>query len=218
MMKLEDAKEMIRRTDQKLDEIKELMRLQDLKGIVTKAWTFEFSTQTIFDQLKKEHTQLKNLLEKGLFVEPRDRKFYIEQLRAEIIPHARGEEKTLYALVRERVTSLEDDSLEMVNDGYEQHFMADGLLHELSEMDVHSERWLSVFKILKDNLHHHMAEEESQIWWLAKNIFDHDEQKRLLEVYWIVKARYSETLPDQSIIKEREPAPEASVVSHVHEW
>lgn len=33
MMKLEDAKEMIRETDKKLDEVKEMMRRQDLKGI-----------------------------------------------------------------------------------------------------------------------------------------------------------------------------------------
>lgn len=214
-MKLEDAKEMIRKTDQKLDELKDVMGLPDFKKMMSKAWSYQFSTHTIFDQLKNEHTQIKGLLQKGLSSEPRDRASLMDQLRSELIPHARGEEKTLYALVREKVSGLEDESLGMVNDGYEQHYMLDNVLHELSLLDVHSERWLPVFKILKESVFYHIAEEESQMWWLAKSIFDYDDQKRLLEVYLVVKARYGETLPDQSIIREREPAPEAaSVVQH----
>lgn len=163
---------------------------------------------TIFEQLKKEHVDLKELLLATELSFPQDRKELVRQISAELIPHVRGEEKTIYAILRHRSLRQSEDALEIVNEGYEEHRVADELLSSLKKLDVHSERWLPMFKVFKDNVLHHIHEEEHLLWAETKKLFSFDEQKKLLELYLTAKLRYSENLPQQSEIRAREPLAE----------
>lgn len=209
MMNLDEVKEMIKRTDLKLEEVKEMMRLSDMKEIIVRKLNIDVSSQTIFDQLKKEHDELQSLLAKTLEAPAHEREALLQKICTLLIPHARGEEKTLYALMHQKALAGPPEALTLVNDGYEEHHVADELVAELKGMDHNNERWPALFKVLKENLEHHIKAEENDIWEQGKKMFTKDELRTMLGVYSIVKAKYAQTLPDQSAIREREPAPEA---------
>ena len=66
-------------------------------------------TATIFSQLQSEHDQLKELLEKATSSTVKERKAILKDIEMELIPHARGEEKTLYAKILENAKEEEED-------------------------------------------------------------------------------------------------------------
>lgn len=165
---------------------------------------------TVFEQLKKEHDDLKELLIATELSLPEDRRGLLHQICEELIPHSRGEEKTLYAILRQRGLRQSADALEIANEGYEEHRVADELLSNLKRLDVRSERWIPMFKVFKDNVLHHMHEEEHVLWAETKKLFSFEEQKKLLELYMLAKFRYSESLPEQREIRAREPLAEVT--------
>lgn len=165
----------------------------------------EANPTTIFDQLEIEHKGLKKLLKQTEDAKPSERQELFKQICEELVPHARGEEKTIYAVLRERAKKENvEDALDIANEAYEEHRVADQLVQDLKNLSFDSERWGPVFKVLKENLEHHIEEEESELWRQSRKMFSHEEQKNLLGVYLIAKAKYSEVLPDQHHIHARE--------------
>lgn len=170
------------------------------------------NVKTIFTQLKSEHDDLKKILEKTEKSQPSQRTDYLEKICKELIPHARGEEKTLYAVFRLRAQNEGEDSLDLANEGYEEHLVADSLIEILKDIDVESERWIPMFKVLKENLEHHIREEENEIFKQCKKLFSKEEQVLLLDAYFAAKESFSEDLPAQKEIAEREPSSQAEMV------
>lgn len=164
--------------------------------------------QSIFSQLKSEHDQLKDLLKKTENSEPSQRAEHFSEVLNHLIPHARGEEKTLYALFRIKAQDDSEDSLDLANEGYEEHLAADTLIEMLKQVDVSSERWIPLFKVLKENLEHHIREEENEIFKKCKKLISKQELQSVLEAYKIAKAQFETELPAQGDIAERAPSEE----------
>ncbi len=168
------------------------------------------SNVTIFSQLSSEHEDLKKLLNKTEDAEPQERLEYLAQICDELIPHARGEEKTLYALFRIRAQEANnEDKLDLANEGYEEHLVADKLIEDLKELDPESERWIPMFKVLKENLEHHIREEENEIFKACRKLLSKEEQDIALESYLAAKEQFAQELPAQKDISERTLSPEA---------
>lgn len=162
---------------------------------------------TIFSQLKQEHDEVKELFKKAEDCPPEERVSALQEIEENLVPHSRGEEKTVYALARERaIASKLDDSVLVTNEAYEEHHVADGLLAELKATDIKSERWLPLLKVLKENIEHHIKEEEGQFFDEVKKLFSNDERTLLLEDYLEAKGEYAGHLPSQSQIDERTPS------------
>ena len=53
-----------------------------------------------------------------------------------------------------------------------EHKEAADLLDELTDLDMSSGGWLNKFKKLKDELEHHMDEEEAEVFKLARKLID----------------------------------------------
>lgn len=164
---------------------------------------------TIFSTLKMEHEDLKELLEQTEDAEPSERAEMLEKVCAELIPHARGEEQTLYALFRMRAEEEDEDTLDLANEGYEEHLVADGLIESLKALDTKSERWIPMFKVLKENLEHHIREEENEIFKGCKQVISKDELDVILVAYLAAKEKFAEDLPAQKEVNERELSEEA---------
>lgn len=163
---------------------------------------------SIFSLLKSEHEDLKKLLEKTEKSDPEDRKELLEEICSELIPHARAEEKTLYALFRLRALEEDTETLDLANEGYEEHLVADSLIENLKYLDTDDERWIPMFKVLKENLEHHIREEESEIFKGCKKLFSKEEQGLMLEAYLRSKNSFMDNLKSQAEIDEREPSVE----------
>ena len=125
---------------------------------------------TIYDELKKDHDQFKEMMTRIEGLAPRasaSKMKLFQEMKAALTAHSRAEEKVLYdSLKREKgahVSALE---------GYEEHHVADLLMREISRLSPSNEKWAAKFTVLKENVEHHVQEEEGEIWAKARAIFD----------------------------------------------
>lgn len=158
----------------------------------------------LFQQLTQEHEELKELLKTAEECEPSERKNILVHIEHALVPHARGEEKTLYALMQER--AQEGEAKELTSEAYEEHHVVDKLLADLKATDVKDEQWVAKLKVLKENIEHHAEEEENQLFQQAQKIFSAQEFQDILEAYQSSKQAYEDTLPTQAQINSRSPS------------
>ena len=126
------------------------------------------------DLIKEDHKRLKKLLEQTLEAEGGEREERMDHLRTELVAHERIEEEVLYPRLRD-----EKKTRESVLEGYEEHHVADVILDELLDVPPETDLWKAKVKVLKENVEHHMDEEESELFKKAKAVLDRDELNRL---------------------------------------
>jgi hemerythrin-like domain-containing protein len=86
------------------------------------------------------------------------------------------EEEVFYPRLRDE-QKVRDNVLE----GLEEHHVADVILDELLDVPPDSDLWKAKVKVLKENVEHHMDEEEDELLKNAKRVLDRDELNRLGE-------------------------------------
>lgn len=162
----------------------------------------------IFDQLKNEHEELKELLSRGESCQPGERKRVLEKIEKNLVPHGRGEEKTLYAKLLEKAKESDQKAEKVLtNEAYEEHRVAEGVLKELKSMDARDQKWDGLFRVFKENIEHHIEEEEEDLFAAAKELLSENELDQIYNVYRRVKEEYAENLPTQGQIDERTAHP-----------
>jgi iron-sulfur cluster repair protein YtfE (RIC family) len=105
-----------------------------------------------------------------------EREAAMDQLRTELVAHERMEEEVFYPRLRDE-QKVRDNVLE----GLEEHHVADVILDELLDVPPDSDLWKAKVKVLKENVEHHMDEEEDELLKNAKRVLDRDELNRLGE-------------------------------------
>jgi hemerythrin-like domain-containing protein len=144
----------------------------------------------IYDALKKDHDTLKPLLERLVNSADADaptRKKLIEQIRDELIPHARAEEAVFYNSLR-----TIDGAKELVAHGYTEHMEAEAMLRTLQAMEMVDANWTKVAKKLKDGIEHHIEEEEGKIFTAAKQVLAEEEAEVMADVFETMKPEIRE--------------------------
>ena len=69
--------------------------------------------------------------------------------------------------------------LAIVLEGYEEHHVVDLLMGELEDLDVSDESWGAKAVVMKENVEHHMEEEEGEMFAKARQVFDRQELEDL---------------------------------------
>ena len=128
------------------------------------------------DLIKQDHKRLRKLLEETLKAEGGEREERLDHLRTELVAHERMEEEVLYPRLRD-----EKKAHETVLEGYEEHHVADVLLDELLDVPPETDLWKAKLKVLKENIEHHMDEEEDELFKGARAVLDREELNRLGE-------------------------------------
>jgi hemerythrin superfamily protein len=127
--------------------------------------------------IKEDHKRLKKMLEHTLEAEgSTEREAAMDQLRTELVAHERMEEEVFYPRLRD-----EQKARDNVLEGLEEHHVADVILDELLDVPPDSDLWKAKVKVLKENVEHHMDEEEDELLKNAKRVLDRDELNRLGE-------------------------------------
>jgi hemerythrin-like domain-containing protein len=83
---------------------------------------------------------------------------------------ARGEEKVLYPALEPHATTHD-----IVLEGYQEHHVADLLLRELHQLAKDDEKWGAKFRVLEENLAHHIEEEERKMFPTARAVLTTEE-------------------------------------------
>ena len=128
------------------------------------------------DLIKQDHKRLRKLLKETLEAEGAEREERLDHLRTELVAHERMEEEVLYPRLRD-----EKKTHEPVLEGYEEHHVADVILDELLDVPPETDLWKAKVKVLKENVEHHMDEEEDELFKGARASLDREELNRLGE-------------------------------------
>jgi hypothetical protein len=127
--------------------------------------------------LEREHRHFETLLKQGEDSTERaraTRRELLATLTADLNAHELMEEKVLYPALQSH-----PQARDIVLEGFEEHHVADLIVKELHEVATNDEAWGAKFKVLKENIEHHIQEEEGNMFRLARGIFSRDELRAL---------------------------------------
>jgi polyhydroxyalkanoate synthesis regulator phasin len=129
--------------------------------------------------LKDDHKLFKRLLKEGDETTERaakSRKDLLRRLTAALKAHEEIEEKILYPALKKH-----EKAKDIVLEGYQEHHVADLIVGELHRTAVTDEKWGAKWSVLKENIEHHIEEEEDDMFKKARQIFDRAELVELGE-------------------------------------
>ena len=127
--------------------------------------------------LTEDHDALKKLL--GEIKETTDRAEktrgeLFSRIKMELTVHEVIEEEIFYPALKEHPKAKE-----IVLEGFEEHHVVDEIMGELEATPVTDEQWGAKFKVMKENIEHHIEEEEGEMFKQARQVLSTDELESL---------------------------------------
>jgi hemerythrin-like domain-containing protein len=126
------------------------------------------------DLLKEDHDILKKYLEMAEEEAHHDKRDLMSRIATHFREHEEIEEQIFYPALKEHPKARD-----IVLEGYQEHHVVDILLKELEQLPTGDERWPAKLKVLKENVEHHIEEEEGEMFKKARSVFDKDELEAL---------------------------------------
>lgn len=126
----------------------------------------------IFDVLTADHEKVKKILEQMEQTSARAgkrREALLDHLNENLLPHLYAEEQYFYPILLD-----ESSDKEVAYQALEEHRAAKAVLLDLEDAPSDDPRWLARLKVLKELIEHHIEEEESTVFDLARDIMDQD--------------------------------------------
>jgi len=127
--------------------------------------------------LKADHDKIKKILshieattERGV----KTREEFFNKVKAELKVHEAIEEEILYPALKEHPKAKD-----LVLEAYEEHNVVDTVMAEIDETPFDDETWGAKFTVMKENLEHHIEEEESEMFEQCRDLFDSSELTQL---------------------------------------
>ena len=127
--------------------------------------------------LKADHEKVSGIFEKLEETTERAEKTREElfaQLKQELDLHAHIEETIFYPVLKKA-----EETREITMEGIQEHHVVKVLLRELDAMEVGSETWTAKLKVLKENVEHHVEEEEGDMFKSAREVLSSEQLDEL---------------------------------------
>jgi len=121
-----------------------------------------------FQMLKKDHEEVKNILEQLKETKEsasKKREELFQKLRVELVPHMKAEESTFYPPLVAKKVSRED-----AMEGVEEHHVSEMVLKELETMQKGEEQWGAKMAVFKELVEHHIKDEQSKVFKARKRL------------------------------------------------
>lgn len=121
-----------------------------------------------YDLLKEDHKKVAGIFEKlGPTTERalKTREELFNKLNADLEVHAAVEEQIFYPVLKEAA-----ETHDITFEAFEEHRIIKGLLEELSTTPKGSEEWTAKLTVLKENVEHHVEEEEGEMFKKARKV------------------------------------------------
>jgi hemerythrin-like domain-containing protein len=116
-----------------------------------------------------------------------DREEIIDNIRDELIPHARAEESVFYNSLRSIETAKD-----LVLHSFEEHMEAEGLIRDLQFKEAIDGDWMKTARELKSAVDHHISDEEGKIFDAAKQLFTDQEAEMMADAFERLKPEVKE--------------------------
>jgi hemerythrin-like domain-containing protein len=126
--------------------------------------------KTDHDKVKRLLAELESTTERGV----KTREELFSTIKGELTIHEIIEEEIFYPELKSHPKAKE-----IVLEGYEEHNVVDTLMGELERLPVDDERWGAKATVMKENIEHHIEEEEGEMFKTARQVFDETELEDL---------------------------------------
>ena len=121
--------------------------------------------------LKKDHATVKDILERLEDCEDsREREELFHRLKDELHDHETIEEEIFYPTLKQYAKAKD-----VVLEGYEEHQVVDYIIEDMNELPVDDDTWSAKLAVARENIEHHIKEEEGTMFKHARKAFDEDE-------------------------------------------
>ena len=129
--------------------------------------------------LKDDHEKAKKMLQQldettERAVKTREELF--GTLKSELVVHEAIEEEIFYPALKQHA-----EAKDIVLEAYEEHNVVDMVMSEIEQTPFEDETWKAKFTVMKENLEHHIEEEEGEMFKQARDVFDKDTLEQLGE-------------------------------------
>ena len=124
------------------------------------------------DKAKKMLSQLEETTERAV----KTREEVFGKLKADLVVHEAIEEEIFYPALKQHA-----EAKEIVLEAYEEHNVVDMVMSEIEQTPFEDETWKAKFTVMKENLEHHIEEEEGEMFKQARDVFDKDTLEQLGE-------------------------------------
>jgi hemerythrin-like domain-containing protein len=118
------------------------------------------------DKVKELLTELESTTERGV----KTRAELFSTIKGELTVHEIIEEEIFYPALKGHPKAKD-----IVLEGYEEHHVVDLLMRELEDLDVTDETWGAKALVMKENIEHHIEEEEGEMFKQARSVFEEGE-------------------------------------------
>jgi hemerythrin-like domain-containing protein len=139
--------------------------------------------------LEEDHRKMKKLLsalesttERGV----KTREELFATVEDELTVHETIEEEIFYPALKEHPKTKE-----IALEAYEEHHVVDMVMAEIEDVPYDDETWGAKFKVMKENIEHHIEEEENEMFKQARQVFEEDELESLGEQMRLRKEQLS---------------------------
>jgi hemerythrin superfamily protein len=143
----------------------------------------------ILSIIKQEHRMVSAMLDEIKSCEPDDHRIdeLARTIEKELSAHLAIEERLFYSELRDRAQD-EDERVDMF-EAYTEHEVAKHLMELLRSGRKRDEEFKAELLVLGESVKHHVQEEESKVFAIARELMDEDELEDLGEEWEKVKQR-----------------------------
>jgi hemerythrin superfamily protein len=136
--------------------------------------------------LKQDHRKVADLFKQvEATEEEKKHQQLFERIKTELETHTHIEETVLYPAF-EKHEELKDITLE----AYEEHKQVKTLLREIDRLVDGSERFDAKLKVMRENVEHHVEEEEKEMFPKVKKLYSKDQLEELGQELEAAKKQY----------------------------
>ncbi len=147
---------------------------------------------SIYEEIKRDHDDLREMItaiRKMPATAKGSKQRLFEKLKVALTDHARAEENIFYAAIMS-----DEKARSMTLEGHEEHHVIDILLAEIVALSTGEETWDAKFEVLRENVEHHLDEEEDDLFKTARKILDREEAETLGRQFLAEKDKIAVTI------------------------
>lgn len=155
-----------------------------------------------FELLKQDHKKVSSLFSKIESSKGSAKASLFNQLKVELDLHAHIEEAVLYPALENT-----DEAREITLEAYEEHKVVKDLLGQLANAETPNDEWDAKLTVLKENVEHHVEEEEGELFDKARKALGQERTEELGAELEAEKARQPGIAPETRTSSNATKAP-----------
>jgi Trp operon repressor len=151
-----------------------------------------------FELLKKDHQTVSKLFERIEAATGRAKLEIFQRIKDELELHTHIEEVIFYPALEK-----ENQTRDLTLEAYEEHRVVKKLLGELDAARSVTDEWKAKLTVLKENVEHHVDEEENELFDKANDVLTGEEAESLGERMKAEKVKLGGNVPQTEVAAEK---------------